>query len=70
MWKAWEGTKLYKAFLKSPKEKDHWEDRGVNGRKGSESILGDWLGMECIQLAQWWAVVNAVMKLRVLAPRS
>jgi hypothetical protein len=33
-----------------------------------------WEGVEWIHLAQdrgrWWAVVNAVMNLRVLAPRS
>jgi hypothetical protein len=36
---------------------------------------GDWLGgVGCIQLAQdrgrWWALVNTVMNLQVLAPRS
>jgi hypothetical protein len=52
------------------------EDQGVSGRMESEWILGrlargsiDW-----IQLAQdrgrWRAVVNTVMNLRVLAPRS
>jgi hypothetical protein len=38
--------------------------------------LGDWLGrgVEWIHLAQdrdlWWALVNVVMNLRVLAPQS
>jgi hypothetical protein len=37
--------------------------------------LGDWLGgVEWIQLAQdrgwWWAFVNTVMYLRILAPQS
>jgi hypothetical protein len=44
---------------------------------GSEWILGRWAGgggVEWIQLAQdrdgWWALVNAVMNLRVLASQS
>jgi hypothetical protein len=40
----------------------------------SEFILGRLVGVEWIQVAQnrgrWWAVVNAVMNVRVLAPRS
>jgi hypothetical protein len=55
--------------------KDHLKDQGVDGRMGSKWTLGDWLGgVEWIHLAQdrdrWRAVVNAVMNLRVLAPRS
>jgi hypothetical protein len=52
------------------------EDRGVDGRIGSEWILGIyWLrGVGWIQLAQdrdrWRAAVNTVMNLRVLVPRS
>jgi hypothetical protein len=45
------------------------EDQGVNGGMGPE-----WMDVEWIQLAQdrvrWRAVENAVMNLRVLAPRS
>jgi hypothetical protein len=56
-------------------ERDHLEDRGVDGRMGTECILvrldG---GVEWIQLAQdrdrWRAVMSAVMNLRVLAPQS
>jgi hypothetical protein len=58
------------------KERNHWEDRGVDGRMGSELIVGSlagW-GVERIQLAEdrgrWWAVVSAVMIIRVLTPRS
>jgi hypothetical protein len=51
------------------------EDQGVDGRMGSKWILGRLVvGVEWIHLAQdrdrWWAVVSAVMNLRVLAPRS
>jgi hypothetical protein len=59
-----------------PKEKDHSEDRGVDGRMGSKwtlvRLVGE--GVEWIHLAQdrdrWRAVVNAVMNPRVLAPWS
>jgi hypothetical protein len=51
------------------------EDQGVNGRMGLECILGRSVGgVEWIDLAQdrdrWRALVNAVMNLRILAPRS
>jgi hypothetical protein len=60
---------------KAPKERDHSEDQGVNGRMGSEWMLGRLAGgVEWVQLAwdrDWWrAVVNAVMNLLVLAPGS
>jgi hypothetical protein len=52
------------------------EDRGVDGRMGSKWTLGrlvEWC-LQWIHLAQdrdrWRAVVNAVMNLRVLVPRS
>jgi hypothetical protein len=68
--------KMYKVLVGEPDGKrllgrpmHRWED-GIR-------IKGDWLGwgvVEWIQLAQdrdqWQAVVNAMMKLRVLAPRS
>jgi hypothetical protein len=59
----------------SSKERDHSEDPGVGGRIRSECILGRLTGgVDWIRLAQdrdlWRAVVNAVMNLRVLAPRS
>jgi hypothetical protein len=51
------------------------KDQGLDGRMGSKWTLGDWLGaVEWFHLAQdrdrWRAVVNAVMNLRVLLPRS
>jgi hypothetical protein len=64
-------------LVEIPKERDHSEDRGVDGMMGSEWILllGRLArGVEWIQLAhdwdRWRALVNAVMNLRVLAPRS
>jgi hypothetical protein len=52
------------------RERDHWEDSGVDGR-----IILRWIfrklhgGMDWIILAQdkrmWWATVNTVMNLRV-----
>jgi hypothetical protein len=64
-------------LVEIPKERDHSEDGGVDGMMGSEWILllGRLArGVEWIQLAndwdRWRALVNAVMNLRVLAPRS
>jgi hypothetical protein len=60
----------------SSKERDHLEDRGVDGRMGSEWILGRLGGgvVKWIHFAQnrgWWqTVVNAVMNLWVLLPCS
>jgi hypothetical protein len=77
MWHAWDRGENCTAFWReNMKERDHLEDRGVDGRMG---ILMDiretgWRGVEWIHLAQdrgrWRAVVNAVMNLQVLAPRS
>jgi hypothetical protein len=70
MWHAWERReKCTRFWCESPKEGDHWED-GI--RMDLREIgLG---GVDWIRLAQdrdrWWAVVRAVMNLRVLAPRS
>jgi hypothetical protein len=52
MWKAWEKRENCTRFLwESPRERDHSEDRGVNGRKGSEWILERLAGgAESIQL--------------------
>jgi hypothetical protein len=56
-----------------PEVKNHLEDQGMDGIKMDLREIG-WGGVEWIQLAQvrdhWRAVVNAVMNLRVLAPRS
>jgi hypothetical protein len=73
-----EERKVYKVLVGKLKERDHSEDRGVDGRMESEWILqlGSLVGggVEWIQLAQemdrWRALVNAVINLWVLAPRS
>jgi hypothetical protein len=77
MWHAWKrGEKSTGFWWECLKERDHFEDRGVDGRMGLEWILGRQArgGVEWIHLAQDWdqllALVNAVMNLRVLAPRS
>jgi hypothetical protein len=62
-------------WWESPKERDHMEDRGVDGKMGSEWVFGKLAGgVEWIQMAQdrgrWRALDNALIKLRVLAPRS
>jgi hypothetical protein len=56
MWHAWERGETCTGFWwESPKEKDHLEDRGVDGRVGSkwtlERLAGVW-GVEWIHLAQ------------------
>jgi hypothetical protein len=72
-----EGRNVYRVLVVKPEGKNHLEDQGVDGRMGSEWTLGRLVGgggVEWIHLAQdrvrWRAVVNAVMNLRVLAPRS
>jgi hypothetical protein len=38
MWKRKEKCKRF--WCENPKERDHLEDRGIDGRMGSEFILG------------------------------
>jgi hypothetical protein len=41
MWHAWERREICARFWwETPKERDHSEDRGVDGRMGSQWILG------------------------------
>jgi hypothetical protein len=70
-----EGRNVYSVLWESPKEKYHERPR----RRCEDGIKVDlreigWGGVEWIHLVQdrdrWWAVFNAVMNLRVLAPRS
>jgi hypothetical protein len=54
MWHAWErGEKCIMFWWESPKERDHLEDRGVDGRMELERICGRLGGgVERIRLAQ------------------
>jgi hypothetical protein len=71
-----EDRKVYKVLVGKPegkrplgRRKRRWED----GIRMELRVIGLW-GVDWIKLAQnrdrWRAVVSAVMKLRVLAPRS
>jgi hypothetical protein len=45
MWHAWERGETCTGFWwESPKEKDHLEDQGVDGRMGSKRTLGRSVG--------------------------
>jgi hypothetical protein len=77
MWHARERGETCTGFWwESAKERDHPKDQDVDAGMRLEWILETLAGrgVEWIQLAQdrdrWRAVVNAVMNLRVLAPRS
>jgi hypothetical protein len=72
MWHAWERIEnCTSLWWESPKERDVLEDRGVDGRMGSEWILGRFSGRMLAQdWGKWRTDVNSVMNLRVLAPRS
>jgi hypothetical protein len=74
-WHAWERN-VYKVFMGKPEGK---RPLGRPRRRWEDGIRMDlreirWGSVEWIQLAQdrdWWrALVNTVMNLRVLAPRS
>jgi hypothetical protein len=71
-----EERKVYRFLVKKPEGK---RPRGRPRRRWEDGIrmyLGEigWRSVEWIELAQdrgqWWAVVNTVMNLRVLAPWS
>jgi hypothetical protein len=77
VWHAWERRGMCTRFWwESPKERDHSEDRVVDGGDGHRMDLREtgWGSVEWIQLAQdrdrWRALLNTVMNLRFLAPRS
>jgi hypothetical protein len=71
MWHTWERRGMGTGFWwESQKERDDLEDRGVDGRMGSEWSLVRLAGsVDWIQLAQdrdrWRSLVNMVMNLRV-----
>ena len=63
---------MYTGFwLENLRERDHLGDPGVDGRIILKWIFRNWYvkGIDWIELAQdkdrWWALVNAVMNLRV-----
>jgi hypothetical protein len=68
---AWE-RKVYEVLMENLEGK---KPLGRTRRRWDQNVSwGDWLGVDWIRLAQdrdrWRGVVNAVMNLRVLAPRS
>jgi hypothetical protein len=69
-----EGRNVYRVLVGKAGGKDRLKDQGVDGSMGSKWTLGRLVGVgvEWIHLAQdrdrWQAVVNAVMKVRALAP--
>jgi hypothetical protein len=58
MWHAWDkGEKCTKFWWGSPKERDHSEDQGADGRMGSEWVLGRLAGgVNWIRLDRWRAI--------------
>jgi hypothetical protein len=49
-----EERKVYRIMVGNPKERDHWEDQGVDGKLGSECILGKlawgmWIGFDWLR---------------------
>jgi hypothetical protein len=68
-----EERNVYRFLMGKSKERDHFEDKGVDGITIDLRETG-WGNVEWVQLAQdrdqWRALVNTVMNLRVLAPRS
>jgi hypothetical protein len=73
---AWERTEQCTRFWReNPNERNHLEDQGIDGRMGSEYILGEtgwgaWSGFKWLRLGTGGTAVNAVMNLRVLVPWS
>jgi hypothetical protein len=73
MWLGWEMREKCTRFQQEGfKERDHSEDRGVDGKR--RDLKGDWLSVVLIKLAQdrdrWWALLNAMINHSFLEPRS
>jgi hypothetical protein len=57
MWHAWERReKCTRFWWESPKEGDHSEDQGADGRMGSEWILGRFAG--CVWIGFDWLMIG------------
>jgi hypothetical protein len=75
MWHAWERRgKCTSFWWGNPKERDHLEDGGVDGRMGLQIILGRlargvWSGFSLLKIVTLRALVNTVMNFSVSAPR-
>jgi hypothetical protein len=71
-----EWRNVYRVLVGKSEEKDHLKDQDVDRRMGSKWTLERLVGgdVEWIHLVQdrdcWWAVVNAVINLMVLAPQN
>jgi hypothetical protein len=69
-----EERNVYKVLMGKPEGKRPLERPRCRWEDGIRMDLREigWGNVDCIQLAQdrWWAVVNTVMNLRVLAPQS
>jgi hypothetical protein len=71
MWHVWGRREVHTGFWwGDPREGDHLGDSGVDGRIILRWIFGKWDGGHALdEPAQdrdrWWALVNAVMNLRV-----
>jgi hypothetical protein len=71
-----EGRNVYRVLVVKPEGKSPFERPRRRWEDGIKMDLRDtgWGGVECILMAQdrdrWRAVVNAVMNIRVLTPRS
>jgi hypothetical protein len=60
MWHAWDSEETCTGFWwESPKEKGHLEDRGVDGRMGSEWTLGRLVGGGAWSGFTWLRIGNA-----------
>jgi len=63
-----ESRGVYRVLVGNVRQREHLEDRGVDGNIKEGSSVGGMWGMDWIDLVQdrerWWALVNAVMNLR------
>jgi hypothetical protein len=75
MWYAWD-MNVYRVLMRKPEEKRPLGRQRRRWKDGIRMDLRDigWGSVDWIQLAQdrdrWRVIVNTVMNLRVLAPRS